>query len=683
MYMNVKNEATTKTRTASRSRFLLSEISALASVVAVGWFLIGYYARYEFLETGYQDWAYHAFRIKDIARYGIASWDHVWANGINHWRAFQYAPHVVTLWISQLTGLSITSAMMWVSVIVFIGLRVFMYGAFRLIGIGPLFSVFAVMVSYASSQQWVAIGDFSIYVAFIVLPLYVLLWIRTLQDNGYIYLLAAVTGASWSLHPVVGYSLTAMFALLVLADNLKKDGRTLLRAISVLAVSSLPFVLPYFSSGYVVNNPHSGTGQFLQQLLVSEYMGLSFIFFALLGFGWVTVLLKSQESPRWAKLLLLYCTLYLGFIHFGLAGYYPSFVNKLQFSRAIPLIAILASFSFAAFLQTAFSQVRSRMFYTIILTLIVVSITQSVEIASRYSGQPTTLPIDPVATYFSDKDVPEGSIYVRDVPSASYMSKPGLRFVTSYNRFPNPYSVRFNTLMKTDIAFTGVTMHQIRMIDDYATVLGVEYIFLPKISPLVDGLTVRQGAAEPSFEKVGEVMASSDVYVVLRNRRPVANAYAYEKDIPSNSPHFQDLPKPTLQASSYKAWDEEVARTANLIRNGALKPLKLSFVWPNELIVDGGGLSSLRNPDVLVMQSYDTGWSVSGTRPVGIDPTSLRFMRLSLPEGMRSGEIRLRNDWPWWHWPVQGLGVVMILLSGAALWKSSVRVKDEPVAFFK
>jgi hypothetical protein len=661
--MKITTEKITTENVSSKLLFpweVLSEAALVMIIISIGWFLIGYYTQYEFLETGYHDWIYHAFRVRDIAQYGIASWDHVWSNGINHWRAFQYVEHVLIFLLTKLTGLSITRAMIWLSVIVFISLRVLIYGSLRYLGVSRLFSFFAVIISYASSQQWTALNDFSIYISFIVLPFYVLLWIAALKDMRYVYVLSAVTGASWSIHPVVGYSTAGMLFFLILANNLKKDFWKFTLVLGIFFVSSLPFVLPYLTPGYIITNPNSSTSQFLQQLLLPQYMGLSLVYFTFLALSWVILIINSNESPRWAKILLVYCTCYLCFIYFGLLGYYPSFIYKLQFSRAIPFIALLLSFCFAVFLQTALPRVQSRMIYTVFLVLSIVIVSQSIEIASRYSAQPTSSIQDPVATYFADKDIPRGSIYVKDVSSSSYLGKTGLRFVTSYNRFPNPYPIRFNGLMKTDISYTGVTDRQIKMINDYSTVLGVEYIFIPKLSPLVNGLTTSR---ESQFEKIGEVNAPSDIYAVLHNRQPIAYAYAFEKGDAEKMLRFSELQKPTLQAASYVPWDEEISRTASLIRAGELHPLPLSFVWPNKLVVDSSSLSSFQNPNVLITQSYDKNWSVSNMNASSIEPTNLRFMHVTLSNGAPSVEIDLQNNWPWWHWPVQSLGIVMIILT--------------------
>ncbi|MBP9820475.1 hypothetical protein KBC79_07120, partial [Candidatus Woesebacteria bacterium] len=77
-----------------KPRTLVEDLIALLTILAVGWFLIGWYWGFEFLATGYQDWIYHAFRIKSIAEHGVPSWTHTWSNGLNMWRAYQYVFHV-------------------------------------------------------------------------------------------------------------------------------------------------------------------------------------------------------------------------------------------------------------------------------------------------------------------------------------------------------------------------------------------------------------------------------------------------------------------------------------------------------------------------------------------------------------------------------------------------------------
>ncbi|TXH00998.1 MAG: hypothetical protein E6P95_02655 [Candidatus Moraniibacteriota bacterium] len=637
----------------------------VSAIVGFGWFLIGYYTQFEFLKSGYQDWIYHAFRVKDVAEFGVSSWDHIWANGINHWRAFQYIEHILAAFVVKITGLSITKAMAWIIVIAFIGVRVISYLTLRWLGIGRLISLLAVMISYAVAQQWVTVSDYSIYVGHIFVPLFVVIWIKALENDGLTYLLAALSGASWSLHPTIGYSLSGMFFLLLIANKSSKNFQKIFLSIIFFLVSSLPFTAPYFFMGYSIGNPVFVTPRFLQSLLINEHFGLSLIYLVAITFCWILLFTRAADLPRWSKLLLLYCTAYLVFIYFGLQGYFPDILNKFQFSRAIPFISLLFIFCFAAILQGSFHAVRSRLLTTIWIVLIVVSGAASIEISSRYTAQPINSIDDPVAKYFDDKPLPHGTIYYKDVPQASYVGKKGLRFITSYNQhlLPNPYPMQLLRLMKTDISYTGTTEKQVRLIEDYSLVLGIEYMFVPNLSPLVDALTIREGQVAASFEKVDEIVADSDVYAVLRSRQPISYAYAVDKSLRDQSINFSELPLPTLQATSYQPWDVEITKMAELIRSGALDKVELSFIWPDRLAIDGLQNLSLHDKDLMIMQSYDDGWAVLGNENISIKPTSLRFMYLDVPSGVNPSKLELKNSWPWWYWPVQWSGVVTILLT--------------------
>ncbi|QQS15816.1 MAG: hypothetical protein IPK84_00405 [Candidatus Moraniibacteriota bacterium] len=682
---SVSKENEIKKTPASLAVFVVAELLSLAAIIAVGWFLIGYYTQAEFLQTGYPDWMYHAFRIRDIQQYGIASWDHIWNNGLNHWRAYQYVQHYLVYGVVLLSGWSITHAMLWVTVIAFILLRILIYGVLRIFGVNRLLSVFVAIISYDFAQQYIAIMDFSMFLGFMLIPLYILLWVWTFRDRDtrFLYVLTAITGASWSVHPIAGLSFFGLLVLLILAKNIKQSISRLIIVGSIFLVSSAPFLAQYVFAGYSISNPFLASPQFLRDTVFPDYFGLSLLYFILLGVCWCVFLVASDRIPQWAKVLLFYCTAYLVFIYFGQLGYYPSFINKFQFSRAVTLIGMILPFCFGVFLYVGLSSARSRLAATAIIAVMSVSIVNSIDIGSYRSGWPTASISDPVAIYFADKDIPQGSIYFKNFVDSEYVGKPGLRFVNSYNQhlMPNPYPMRFDILMKTDIAYTGATDRQIDLIDDYSTVLGVEYVFVPKLSPLVLGLTTDRGSIQASFEQVGEVELSSEVFSVLRNRRPIANAYVFESDRTGEILRFSDIAKPTLNATSYEPWDEEVHRMAELIRSGDLKPITLSFGWPDRLEVDGSSFDSFQHPAVLINQSYDVGWRVENADNVRIEPTDLRFMYLSDPSGgSLPRTIQLKNSWPWWHWPVQTLGVLSIAITLVAFVISSIWRRNRSVS---
>lgn len=650
-----------------RNRFLFfaTEAVIILALVVFGWFLIGYYVDFQFLGTGYQDWIYHAFRVKSLSEFGVASWDHIWGNGVNHWRAYQYWQHLLVLGVVKFTGLTITNAMLWLSALFFVGLRVVMYMIMRRVGMDRLTSFFFTLMSYAFAQQWGALMDFSIYLAFAAVPFFFWLWVATTRNPQLIYILTAVSGILWSLHPVVGFSSSGLLFFHVLASNIKTNPKKMLFIGIVFLLSSASFSVPYLFSGYSFSNPFFSTPRFLKETIIPEYFGLSLYHFVFLSLSWLLLVWKAKETPKWAKILLVYCSAYLVFIYVGQLGYYPGFINKFQFSRAVPIIAILLSFCFAGFMHVASFRVRSRLLPTIFTILVAVVMASSIETASVRSGYPSQSISEPVSLYFANRDLPKGSVFVRDVSRSSYVAKQGIRYVSSYNQhlLPHPHPVRFDALMKTDISYTGVTSRQIKMINDYATVLGIEYMFLPNLSPLVNGLTVKQESFEPIFEKVDEVNTGNDVFTVLRNREAIAYAFALPQEKAGELLRFNDIPKPTLDATSYVAWDEEVSRIAELVRSKRLTPVSMEFLRSDGFRIDASQASSITKPGFLVTQSYDRSWFAPN---VTIQDTSLRFMYLS---GDNIGnEIRMKNSWPWWHWPIQSLGFVSLAIVCLTTW---------------
>gem|GEM_PF-4549126 len=63
----------------------------------------------------------------------------------------------------------------------FIAIRALTYMVMRFLGINRLFSFFVVIISYAFSQQWTALKEYSIFLGFIALPFFMVLWISTLK----------------------------------------------------------------------------------------------------------------------------------------------------------------------------------------------------------------------------------------------------------------------------------------------------------------------------------------------------------------------------------------------------------------------------------------------------------------------------------------------------------------------
>lgn len=645
----------------------------LAIIIGVGWFLIGYYLEGEYLFTGYQDWIYHTFRAQSLERYeGMPSWDHVWSNGINHWRSYQYLQHWLVFLFSKTFDISFPQAMMLVMVSTFIGLRVLLYAVMRLLHIRPIIAFFTTLASYTFAQQWIAISDFSIFIALLIVPFYVFLWIHVYKKycgfHGFEMkdrfraeaILALLFGGLWLFHPVIANALGGLFFISIGFRALKIKVTYFLKILAFYLLGTMPFFLPYFSVDYGFTNPMFTSPQFLVDTIVNGgYFGLSLFFLFFFGVAWIMVLFFSKEVPSWSKIIIVYATLYIGIIFLAQNEYIPNFIIQFQISRVIPTLAILITLAFAGALAGIIKEKTSVGFITLLLIVSSVAISESIGIATIYTSQPVYEQNDPVALYFNEKELPMGSIYVKNVSSASYFGKQGLRFVTSLNEhfLPHPLSLRFSHFMRSEIAYTGVPEKQALLIRDYATVLGIEYLVIPETSPLVKRLTEKIDEEKPSHFILEDYISSTEgSFAILRNTDPIHYAYIFDET--RHDILWKDsITKPTMQVNSYVQWDENISLLAEKIRSGEFIPVPLEFVDTNILHIN---LTREEGDDdkkgLFIAQSYDTRWKSSDVPP--IKSSNTRFMVLDISKTEK--EVTLINTWPWWHWPIQFFGISLL-----------------------
>lgn len=632
-----------------------SDILALGVLLATGWLLIGWYADFEYLATGYQDWIYHSFRIRSILEQGIVSWDHIWSNGINYWRAYQYLPHVAVIGIMAVFKLTIGNAMLVASVAVFLIIRIALYALLRGLGVSPLVALLAAMCTYLFPQQWVALKDYSMFLAAIFVYPFLYFWIGSFSDRRHLYVATVLAGFFWSIHPVLGYTLSGLLFFGLLFSEKRKELWLLFRVGVLFLLSSAAFSVPYLTVQYKFVNPFFISQQFLKDTIVNDFFGLGLTFMLLFGLAGGALFFFGHRFPQWSKVLYLYCALFLCLIRLGQENYLPDIINQLQISRALIFIALLLAVCFGVFFSRIIVSWRSKFTTSILLVIGVFFAANSTSVAQIYSGQPIPELKNAVAEYFRDRALPQGGVYVANVSEASFLAPSGIRYATSYNEHlqPHPYSTRFHNLVRTDAAYSVITEKQKNLITNYTLVLGIEYLFLPAYSPLIKGLTVGEGAR---FEVAGDAIGTGESFTVIRSRQQIAHAYAFEASEKRLLFRFDELAKPTLATASYAPWDDEVARIAELIRAGTLRPLPVGFPTAETILLDLRDLP-FKKPAVFVVESADPDWQAS-SEGASIEPTNLRFMVIESSASSRlSDELRLTHAWPKWHWPLQ-IGVI-------------------------
>ncbi len=625
----------------------LADLFLLLLLLGFAWFLMDDSLHFMYMQTGYPDWIFHAFRIDEIDRFGMLPWSTIWSNGLNYWKAYQYVPHVLTLLLKHALSISTTYAMIvTATLIVFLSI-IEMYGIMRYLKIKSLATLVAILIFLTTPNFWGATSDFSIFFPFAIFPIFIGLWISDIRHERNSFRLPALSGIMWVIHPILGY--TSLFLWLfsfkpVLSfSNLSK---IFARSLIYLITFSI-FLIPYLKVGYHFTSPGLATTLFVRTTLSNNSFGLGFINTIIAELLWVLIVIRARKVPKWTKILLLFVTVFFSLIFLGWQGYLPPFILQLQISRAMPLLAMCLAFCAAAGLNVVL-QVRTRLASIIALALAAGLVAQIIETSASTMGRPAAEIKNPVGGYFNVLGPPKGEVYINDVSQASFFAPVGTRFVNSYNNHmePHPLSIRFNTLLKNDLAYTGITKKQVDLINTYSQVLGVEYIFLPPLSPVVTALSATNSATN-TF-RLTENNKLTENFAVLHNSQKTSNAYLVA---PNTQLSFDLLPLPNINSSSWQIWDEEIQKVQQLMIDQKLKPIDISFPAPNQISVDLSNQNQQSNNGVLITQSYDPNWTADVPN-VTITPTSTRFMYLQFPNGVPA-KVTLTNNWPKWHWPLQ------------------------------
>lgn len=624
------------------------DLLLIISVVVFGWFLIGYYTQYQFLDTGYQDWIYHGFRIQSIERHGISSWDPIWANGLNHWKNYQYLPHLLTLGIKQQLHISATQAMLYVTAGIFIFYLSSMYVLLRALTHRRLAVLLAISIGLTSAVTWNYIENFSVFFSFIVFPYYVFAWINDVKRKKSSYSVAGFAGIAWLLHPILGYISTGLW-LFNFSTRLSKDNLMYIfkrGVIFLLAFSA--FLIPYVTKGYTFSSPQLSSLQFFQMTLSNDYLGLGMLASAFLLFSWIINICFPARTEVWTKKLLLYISLFILLLLLANEGYAPAFIMQLQIGRIVPLLGIMAVFVFSSVIDALLTMYRSRFTLTIATVALAVIISRTIVINSvPHIGLQQTV-IDPVAEFISQQQfAPTGTVYIENVSQASYFSPEGTRFVNSYNNHvePHPLSQRFGMLLKNDLPYTGITKKQTELISSYSRVMGVEYLFLPELSPVIRNLTASE-SGQPAFRSVTSPVSGISI---LQNTQPISYAYSVPNEFQLNK---ETLVKPSLNVESWSNWDQELSTFEELLKSEEITPLAVEFKNTDQIILNLNS-KPIDHSRIILLQSYDPQWRAENAENITISPTSLRFMELSLPKDFSNEKITLFNTWPAWHWPLQ------------------------------
>lgn len=617
-------------------------------------FLIHSYFGKDYLNTGYPDWIYQAFRVQNIIDYGILSWDNIWANGSNYWLMYQYIPHLIAASVSENFKLPASSSILYVSASAFVGIRIVLYICLRNIGVRPLISFMAVLVSLTLSQQWLAIKEFSIFVAAILVPILVLLTKKSTERHDVFAFVSpfALAGIFWSIHPVLGLVSTAFVAWNFLF-NLKfhKKFKNIALVVLVFILSWIPFAYQYALSRGQFSNPFFTTSQFANIALPYPYLGLSLAVVIFLALSLLVSFFAPRKVSKFGVSTVIFGVVFVAFVLMAQNSYLPSFLVGTQFYRGMFFVGLITTMGIALIFQSVVGLAFNKILLSVVAVIVASLMASSIEVASQTMALPTNNLQSPISLAFANR-APVGTVFYENVSEASFIA-PWLRQAGSYNThlLPSPISFRFTNLITQEIAGGTVSGRQAQLIDDYARVMGVEYFLVPQGSVLT---TFPQRPSIGSNYKIDAEIISGDLaFQLVRRIEPPHFGYIAEREV-FNRLNSKTLSNPTVQVKTYAAWDEVIGMYSEAIKSGELKPIPVRFPAKNRLSADIVA-SGFSDPVVLIMQSWDRNWSLVNSN-VSVSKTNLGYIALSDVNSV--SQVNMVNNWPNYHWPVMTSGFI-------------------------
>lgn len=643
------------------------DVVAVLALVLYGFFLIGNLSQGNFLDTGYQDWTYHAMRLEMVTQHGMLSWENFWSNGINLWRSYQYLIYYILLGANKVLQLSIPKLMIWATIFVFIASRVMWYVVLRRVKVRPILAFVAVLASFYMIQQWSSIKDFSIYMVSFFLPFFVWTWVNSTQKKTWMLIVAPLAGFAWFLHPIMGLICSGLWGLsfLFLAKKLRPV-EIIVQWGAFLTIAA-GFFVPYFAYGYGFTHPVFASVEFLVMALQRPgLLGLSQLLLAMLVFSWIILVAKLSKLKRWYKILTLFSSLYLLAVVLGMRNFLPTFIMQLQFSRGVFLVGYLICFGFGYALEQIVTKRSRKTVLTLLALASAIIMTESVVWSADLSA-PVTETLDNPVTQFLSTTQPKGNLYFRNPTVSTYLDFGKVRFVNSYNWHmePNPYSYRYTQLLNTDFAFSSVSPSKLETLYAYTRVLNVEYLALPINSPLMRSLTDEKNPTP--FTSVLTTIHNSVSYSFIRSPYNVAYAYFIPDELLGEVFSTDVLPVPTLHVNSFKKWDESIKKMHTGLNKEGIVPLSVAFPTPETIEVQLP--TATTSGKVLVLQSHDPYWKATQAG-INLESSNTHFIVVTPNQAANETTLTLVHHWPEWFWPLQllSLGTTGVLIIAVSLY---------------
>ena len=592
-----------------RKIFLLYDIFFLLLITAISFWLVSFYLNVNYINTQYPDWIVHAFRVKFLQNYGLLSWTHIWSNGINIWKAYQFIPHFITLLISNYFHLSITRAMVLLTIGQFIFLRLLIYIIVRFLGFTPLTAFVAAIISIDIAQYWSAVGDYSLLFGVTLFPLILYIWTFYVNDK-LTYLFPFIAGFLFYIHPVLAlHTVSLWFVALVFSSRKIFTISALFQIIVFLIASSLFWIPIVFKNSYTYTNSVLGSQQWLANSLTQyNYWGLSLFLIVALGGILVYLLLPVGDKKNWQKILFIYITCSFAFVLLQLNISLPIMLTKTQFARGISFIGLAIVFCIVPIIDSLF-KMKSFILRGIFAIIFVLIFVECIWFTSIYSPQPIKTFDDPVSYFIKQsnlKDIAYSRIWSPTIDVTSYYAPLSLQLPYSYmgHLDSNQVSPQMNDLLNYQPFIEKIPSANIERINNYFKISGTKYVLFDETSVF----TPAYQKGNFGFKDLGKISMPHEIYHAFKVPWKIENAILLNNKYISKINYFPfDI---NIDDSNGKtALDEYVTHFTQLIFASENNPLDVRYPSQDSVTVT---IPSQRiSSKVFLNESYDTSWKAT------------------------------------------------------------------------
>ncbi|MFZ5424963.1 MAG: hypothetical protein ACOZAO_04125 [Patescibacteria group bacterium] len=580
--------------------FLLLISSFIVSVFSFTW-------EGKYINTGYNDWINMAYRISLVREFGLTHWTHLSGNGHNIWQAYQFIPQILVAEYSKFMSISVTSAMLRVTLVGLIFMYSTMYFLLRKFKVPAFLAFVTTFVAIGVPQMMISIWDFSIFIGLVFVPLFLYLILKRDKEFEIDFVPFAI-GVSPYIHPILSFS---TLAILVLYNIMNKRFKQLAADMFfIMLLFGFYISGAFFYSGTFYYAAFLDNMYFLRQMTTFANYGISLSTFAFIVIFSLLAFFNIFKLKKSGKNFLMLFSFFIVILVWLTATYsyeLPTILNRFQVPRWIPFAVLPLLFGIGLSLSELSKYTKSpRMLKVIALFVFCFFIVENTSnnfltSISRYSSISQNNYQDPLTVFEQQNNIKLTNwerVYALHPTEVAFYHFNDVRVEGSYYHFlssPITYLIEEATLTPNyDKALLQTVLN-------YYKSRGINYIILPSNLSVTTGL-VNNIKEFPEIELLDTVeKIDGTEYTVFKSNWKFTDALVYDTTY--------EFPEFDYSAFEYP-WDREyvdlyVNEFANTLSSGV--PFKVTYPSQESIYISG----IPPKKEVLLLSQYDFNWSAS------------------------------------------------------------------------